>query len=442
MGVTASAERRMSGSDRRMQLLMTAGLLLVMLAWWCGPQSYGDLREYAQMCDNLWLHGTFANLDGQQSRLCWGFPCLMLPFRALGALLETCIGRNDLAHWVTALAAPVACLVVAALIARHARRVGLRPADAVLAALLTVLAAGALSCSRMFCLEPVVGALLISAVVLAEETRGIGKAAAAGVCLGAAFACHYANGACIAVLAVGLAWRILQRLGNVMPALALALTALAWVGLTALSNEARYGQMFTSGYNRSETVAMTAHELAVNIPILGIVFLMVPWFPAVLAWVLARGAALPRLLATAIVLQIFCWLWTWQFTHFPLRYLTPMIILGGFFVPDCLATIRAQFGRWSDFVISRGSAALLAWGFVAFLSTGGFCRPILYDEQHPLFPGQALAAMWYQPRAPYQYKGHYVWSAPNNPESETLYPERPLTGWSIVTGALLMACGG
>ena len=431
---------------------LALGLALILLAWWCGPQGYGDLLEYAQVSDNLWRHGTFAYPDGHESRFCWGFPALLLPLRALGALLETLAGRDDLAHWATSLLPPAATVLAACLIERFARRAGATPADAVRAALITALAASTLYYSRMLNLEPLVGALLIAAVVLAEEAAGMGRACAAGTCLGAAFACHYANGAAIGILAIGLAWRLRLRLGFA-PALALGGAALVWVGLTAWTNEARYGALLTSGYNRSEKVALEAHDLVAGIPRFGEVLLAVPWFAPLLGWGVWRALAAGRrhadearpapvtLLLLAVGVQTLLWLCTWQFSYFSLRYLVPTIMLAGLMLPSAMAGLRARPGCWPGFAISRGSAVVLLWGMLAFLKWGDFCRPVTVDSDHPVFPGRPLAAMWYQPRDPYVEIAPYEWNLPGQPEMAIPYPERPLVWWTALLGAGLLAGG-
>lgn len=429
-----------------MNVRLALGLLLILLAWWCGPQGYGDLSEYAQITDQLWHHGTFALPTGVQSRFCWGFPALLLPLRMIGAWCEMLAGREDIAQWLMSALPPCATIVTACLIERFARAKGATRADAVRAAVLTACAASTLYYSRLLNLEPVVGCLLVAAVVVAEESRGIGRAIVAGTCLGVAFSCHYANAPGIGIIALGLAWRMKSRLGFI-PAATLGVSALVWVLITAWSNDVRYGAIVTSGYNHHERVGLSLSDLVSNIPIFLTMLAIVPWLAPVIGWTIVRRQvvndviSVERICAVALLAQLSVWLGTWQFSQFPLRYLTAWIMFSGLLLPALLVGLRSRYARWSVSAIRISTVAILFWSVVAFLGWRDFCRPLSIDLEHPWFPGQVLAATWYQPRDPYTQAGPYLWKMPGAAADEFLYPERPVTMWTVLFGMVLMTGG-
>lgn len=412
---------------------LALGMLAFHLALWIGPFGYGDLFEYATITEQLWRHGTFALSDGQQSRFCWGFPVLCLPWQALGAEFETLTGVQDASRWFLAafpLLATVACSLLVLLAPGQADR-----RDRHLAALLVGLSAPALYYSRMLHLEPVVGVALMAGALLGAR-HGPATALAAGACLGMALSCHYAYAPGVAVLALGCAWMRWKR-GDRRSAWAL-LGALGAIGLlTPLANALRYGSPWSDGYSRGEQVGWRAAELWRNLPWLGMVLAATPWLlPTLLAaW---RRFPLGTIIVLACCCQVLAWLGTWQFSSFPLRYLMAWTMLAGLLLPEALHLLR-RLPRWN--------AGILRWGVLACLLTtvlvlAGWqeSRPFIVDYDHKLYPGQVLTNVWYIGKSPpFLRDGPYQWIHPLL--GDCLTPYCPMTWNGLCTALALVASG-
>ncbi|MBA3939328.1 MAG: hypothetical protein H0X38_17905, partial [Planctomycetes bacterium] len=112
----------------RSDVMLFAGTLLVLLAWFVGPFGVYDLYEYAQDAEALWLGGRWdMRLEhlgprGEvYSRFSIGLPILSGPFVLLGAGLERLSGGAFPQRWLMALMSPLASAGAAVALAGIAR---------------------------------------------------------------------------------------------------------------------------------------------------------------------------------------------------------------------------------------------------------------------------------------------------------------------------------
>ncbi|MCK6488753.1 MAG: hypothetical protein L6R48_10575 [Planctomycetes bacterium] len=412
---------------------LALGLLSFHLALWIGPFGYKDLFEYATITEQLWRHGTFALTDGEQSRFCWGFPVLCLPWQALGAGFETLTGADEASRWFLAafpLLATIACSLLVLLAPGQADR-----RDRHLAALLLGLSAPALYYSRMLHLEPVTGLALMAGTLLGAR-QGPATSLAAGACLGMALSCHFAYAPGVAVLGLGCAWLRWSR-GDRLAALALLGILGAISLLTPAINAMRYGSPWSDGYSRGEQVGWQAAELWRNLPWLGLVLAATPWL---LPTLLGTWRRFPQgaIIGLACCCQTLAWLGTWQFSSFPLRYLMAWTMLAGLLLPEALHRLRS---------LPRWGAVILRWGVLACLLATALVlagwqesRPFIIDHNHVLYPGQLLTNVWYVAKdPPYLHGNPYQWFHPQL--GEVLTPYCPLT-WSGLCAALALVASG
>ncbi len=447
----------------RSDVLLFAGTLLVLLAWFVGPFGVYDLYEYAQDAESLWLDGRWdMRLEhlgprGEvYSRFSIGLPILSGPFVLLGAGLEWLSGGAFHHRWLMALMSPLATAGAAVALAGIARALRLPRSAGTWGGLVLVLSGSGLYYSRLFYVEPVVGLLALLglwavALALADGRTPLRLALLAGFAFGMAAMCHNANAPGMGVLSAGAAWVLWRgsRAGWRAAGLLLGAAALPMAGVLAM-NWHRFGGPLVSGYTYYDDGcnALTLASLPHNLRGLAIVVLGVPWLPCAIAALVACGRTptcawrrVALAVLAALAAQECLWLafkCTWWS---PLRYHVAFIMLAGVGLPPLAVTIAR---RWPQRGLTYATLAVVVSGLLCLITTKDFCRPLQNDPEDPLYPGQVTTAAWYAAPGAYRFQDNYTFSVAGLDET-AYYPQVPLglreaaiMGALIAGGALLL----
>jgi hypothetical protein len=458
-GPELRAKRAPHPSARTAVLLLAAGLLAIHAAFWVGPFGVLDLYEYASNAEHLWLDGRW-DMHSEEpglprfSRFSIGLPILSAPFVYAGQLVEWlsqgAVGRR----WVMAAFPPLALVAACLLLERIALLLGRSRAAARWGALILGVSGGALSYTRCFYVEPVVGALaLLSVYAFLRAAGAVGAPrrrwlALCGLGAGAGLMCHYADLALIAGLGLGYAaaaWRQAgpgRRAGDL---LALAAAPLVVAAAVMGMNWHAFGGPLRTGY--ADYMAMDAIFIPSrplrNLSGLGKLILGAPWLlvGALALWRARaappwRGCALSVLLA--IALQQLFWLSFSDYYRSPLRYELPLLMVAAVALPALADGLAA---RWPQRGLAYATLVLVAIGAASFLSgSNDFYPPFVNDPDDPMYPGRTTFAGWYAQALPFHRQPDYLFRADGFDPTYS-YPLTPVGATQLVVLALLLTGG-
>ena len=367
--------------EKRVQLGLFCGLLLIFLAVWKGDGGYVDLMQYLDNTESLWLKGELSipGRPGQYYIHPLGISVLSGPFVVAGAAVEKLSGGAVGRRSIAALSIPVFAALACVLLYRIGRELRLSPLVSLWGALMLALGSPVLNYTRFYFAEAGIALSVCTAgwaflrARRAEGRAAVGWTLLAGAGLAGATACHFNNVFVSGFLWLGMTAAILTDRSKPRAALVAALTVIPVLagGLLLYLNARRFGTPFSTGYEpllQAESVhAMSFRNLPINIGFLGRWLLRVPWvIPAFAVLVLSR----PREkywaagLALAVVAHLL-FLQTFAGMHvFPIRYQqTPVIVLS----VGLLLLGAGLWRRWRERGLFYSGLLLLLWNAAHYI---------------------------------------------------------------------------
>jgi hypothetical protein len=372
-----------SAIERRLQLRLFCGIMLIFLAVWKGDGGYLDLRQYLDNAEGMWLKGDLS-IPGQPGNYYihpLGIAFLSGPFVIAGAIVEKISAGAVSERSIAALSVPVFSALACLLLYKIGRELQLSPLVSVWGAVMLGVATPVLSFSRLFFAE---GGIAFSVCLSgwaflrarhAGEKASLKWALLAGVGLAGITACHFNNLFVSCWLWLGMAgtFAFNRTLGlRIRIKQIVALSVIPAVAGAALfyMNARRFGSPLATGY--SSLLAEFQHPISMlNIPLnfqhLLTWLVRVPWaIPALLLltklWPRERGWALA--LGAAAITQVFFFQMYIGLQFFPIRYVQTAVIL---LSVGLLLLGNELWRRWRTRGLAYGALLLLLWNAGHFI---------------------------------------------------------------------------
>ena len=375
------------------------GVLLVYLATAAGHITSSDGHTVFVLTESLLERRTVAVPEGNAEigpdgrlypKAGLGLAVASAPFYAAGRLAATAVDpglRTFVVKGVTSLWSPFAGALTALLLFWIFLELGLTPRESVVLTLVGAFGTPLWVYARLFLAESALAlglTLLLYGLVRAHRGGGAGAGLAVGAGLGFAVLTKYA----ILPAALLLGAAALPALRRPKFALAAVLSALAFLAVAGLYNEARTGSWLASGYGRQGTMA--AFTTPILIGLFGLLLSSgkgLLWFAPVLALVPASFVAWRRrepvlaLAAFAAVVFTICLYatfehWAGDGSWGP-RYLVPL-------VPLLLVAVGARLSErtlprpraWWIAVVALGLAGVAVQKGGVFIAVGAEMREV------------------------------------------------------------------
>lgn len=382
--------------ERKLQIGLFTGLMLLFLVVWKGEGGYLDLYQYLDNTENMWMKG---NLSAPPEPLSvngyyihpLGISYLSGPFILTGAVLQKMSGGAIKRRQVAALAIPVFCALACVLLYNIGRELQFTPAVSLWGALMLGLATPFLGFTRLYFGE---GGIAVSvlfglwAFLRAQRAGGraaLGWALLAGAGLAGTTACHFNNTFVSFFLWIAMAAAFIldgERDKGTRVKLLAALTVIpvfAGAGLMYM-NWSRWGTPFSTGYdfymNRISPHPISFLNVADNFPFLLRWVWRVPWVvPAF--YFFFKLLPKKRMLALGLILSVAAHILFLQtfigYSIFFVRYLETAVVL---LSVGLMLIGNAMWQRWETRGLVYFGLALLLFNMVYF---------IRYDSYLPAF---------------------------------------------------------
>lgn len=349
-------------SLRRSRIGLCIGLMLCFSALWKGDNGYLDLREYMEITEQLWLHGTMRLPETvlnqpRYHRYSPGLPVLAGPLLWAGVGIEK-LSHGRISHrTIAALTVPLLGILGCLLLFEILCLLNMPASSSMWAVLLVALASPLLEYIRQFftevavffCLALAIWAYLKSSAIHATNIDIAGKLSfkkyawriLAGAGLAGVTACHYPE----LPLSVTLwfvwsvqdfrAYKVRRNSGWQLLLAHSCIPILAGIAILVI-NTIQNGHPFRTGYylyyEGRGVSTFSLSTLPRNLYCLGAWLLRVPWWiPAMIGlWRLRKISPVVGFACLiALVAQTGFWLFfTDLFKHWT-RYFTPLVALGG-----------------------------------------------------------------------------------------------------------------
>lgn len=396
-------------TERRLQLRLFCGILLIFLAVWKGDGGYLDLRQYLDNAEGMWLKGDLS-IPGEPGHYYihpLGIAFLSGPFVIAGAVVEKVSGGAISERSIAALSIPVFSALACLLLYKIGRELQLSPLVSAWGAIMLGIATPLLSFSRLYFAEGGIAfSVCLSNWAFLRARRTDEKASAkwallAGAGLAGITACHFNNLFVSCWLWLGMAAtfafnRALDRKLRTKQIIALSVVpALAGAALLYM-NARRFGSPLATGY--ASLLAESQHPISLlNVPI-NLQYLLawlirVPWtLPALLLltklWSVERGWALG--LGLAAITHVFFFQMYYNLQVFPIRYAETAVIL---LSTGLLLLGNELWRRWNSRGLVYGALLMLIWNAGHFIrSTDTPSSQAFWVSPHG---GGVNAFVWY-----------------------------------------------